>query len=266
MLSKENIKICCFYLTGLHTGLWANYKATYWYAREWKQNAVPTCEGEGQPGLLEPGVFTPALPLPHGPRASHLTCQTHPESVSSCAQRDDSTSSLIKALCENLSESVLKMKKHSRHNRWWYDQIYEGLNMTCSLTFQLWAQICPKYSVVGRWEGRRGGFKYGGMVGADEARHRNILDVFQPQYWLSCTVFWDQKKICILVKPLFFCSQVDAWVLTEHICWLCPYSLQVNRHRSPCIARDVVKLSANSWLCRCQQQLHFVIPSHVSPN
>lgn len=158
------------------------------------------------------------------------------------------------------------MKKHSRHNRWWYDQIYEGLNMTCSLSFQLWAQICPKYSVVGRWEGRRGGFKYGGMVGADEARHPNILDVFQPQYWLSCTVFWDQKKTCILVKSVFFCSQVNAWVLIEHMCWLCPYSSQVNRRRSPCIARDVVKLSTNSWLCRCQQQLHFVIPSHVSPD
>lgn len=125
-------------------------------------------------------------------------------SVFSCAQWDDNTSSLIKALCENLSESVLKIRKHSTHNRWWYDQIHEGLNMTSSLSFQLWAQICPKYSVVGRWEGRRGGFKYGGMVGANEARHPNILDVFQPQYWLSCTVFWDQKKTCILVKSLFF--------------------------------------------------------------
>lgn len=52
-----------------------------------KANAIPKCEGEGQPGLSEPWVLTPALPLPRGlTRASHLACQTHPESVSSSAQ------------------------------------------------------------------------------------------------------------------------------------------------------------------------------------
>lgn len=153
------------------------------------------------------------------------------------------------------------MKKHSRHHRWGSDQIHKGLNNAGSLSVQLWVWISQKHRVAGMREG-------GGKLFQARENNRNqwgrtpkhIWMYFSPSVDLSCILFWEEKKTCIFVKSCLVCSQVNTQVLVEHICCAL-ISSEVNRHCSPCIARDVVEhqqlaLQMSATAAFCHSEMH----------